>query len=254
MPVTNALLTVYRVLHVVAFYLLAAVALAAIGFTAASAIGWAPWLSLSVTLGDVSYPAAGPIVQFGLTLLLAALFFFMPAASRMMTLESSHRDFKISMEDVARAYYAAHAGDRAGMFTMSSEFDQVRERIAFLREHPDLARLEPEVMEVAAQMSQQARELADVYSVEKVERAKTFLRQRQEEAETQQTRIVEALHVSQELRSWAQQVELEESMVAAQIDRLSEQLQEILPDLGMQLGRAGHSSNVVSIENKPAAE
>jgi len=30
------------------------------------------------------------------------------------------------------------------------EFDAVRERLAYLRDHPDLSRLEPEVLEVAA--------------------------------------------------------------------------------------------------------
>ena len=97
------------------------------------------------------------------------------------------------MADVAEAYHHAHAGDRQGVFRLSSEFDQVRERIEYLRDHPDLKLLEADVLTLAAQMSQQSHRLAEIYSDERVARAKDFLQQRQEEAEEQQRRIVEAL-------------------------------------------------------------
>ena len=61
------------------------------------------------------------------------------------------------------------------------------------------------------------------------------MRQRQEEAELQQERIVEALHACTEVRKWAQQVELEESIVASQIAQLDEQLHAALPALGYSL-------------------
>lgn len=112
--------------------------------------------------------------------------------------------------------------------------------------------LEPDVLEVAAQMSQQSRHLADVYSDEKVERAKQFLTQRQEEAEAQQQRIVVALHAVQEIRTWAQQVDLEESVVASQLEQLDEKLQMALPALGYMLSRK--DDNVVALAKKPAAE
>ena len=51
---------------------------------------------------------------------------------------------------------------------MSSEFDAVRERLAYLHDHHDLDSLEPSVLEVAAQMSHQSRELSDIYSDEKL--------------------------------------------------------------------------------------
>ncbi|MEN8896560.1 MAG: DNA repair protein, partial [Yoonia sp.] len=124
--------------------------------------------------------------------------------------------------------------------------------LAYLRDHPDLTRLEPEVLEVAAQMSQQSRHLADVYSDEKVARAKKFLEQRQQEAEDQQQKIVEALHATHELGKWAQQVDLEESVVAAQLEQLDEKLQNALPGLGYTLGRI--EDNVVPLVQKPAAE
>ena len=66
------------------------------------------------------------------------------------------------MWDVAQAYQAAHAADRDGVFNLPSEFDSVRERIEHLRRHPDLGRLKPEILELAAQISHESRELAGV--------------------------------------------------------------------------------------------
>jgi len=232
--------------------LIAALAIGAVGYTSASAIGFAPWLMLTATLGDLSYPQAGTAVQIAITLVLAALLFFMPSARRIMALERSHRNFQLSMQDVARAYHLCHTADRAGLFTMSSEFDAVRERMSYLRDHPDLDSLEPAVLELAAQMSRQSRELADIYSDEKVARAKTFLSQRQQEAERQQQLIVEAHHALRDIRKWSQQVDLEESVVASQLSQLEDMLDATLPSLGYSLGK--ESANVVPLPQKPAAE
>ena len=177
---------------------------------------------------------------------------YLPATRRVAALERSHRQFQVSMEDVARAYHLAHTADRAGVFSLSSEFDAVRERLAYLRDHPELDRLEPELLELAAQMSHTARDLADIYSDEKVARARMFLRQRQQEAERQQQLIVEAHHALRGIRKWSQQVELEESVVASRLGQLEEQLQATLPALGYTLGRDG--ANVVPIPDRPAAE
>ncbi len=242
----------HRFLHSVSMVLILLIGLSAIVYTLLCAFGVAPWLSFSATFGDFSYPQAGMISQIVLTVILASLFFFMPSAGRIMSLERAHRDFKITMEDVARAYHVCHTADRAGLFTMSSEFDAVRERLSHLRDHPDLDSLEPQVLELAAQMSQQSRELADIYSDEKVTRAKTFLRQRQEEVERQQSLIVEAHHALRDIRKWSQQVELEESVVASQLSQLEEQLEATLPSLGYTLGN--DSAEVVPLPQKPAAE
>ncbi len=51
-----------------------------------------------------------------------------------MALENSHRRFSPGMQDVARAHAAAHAADRTGVFQLSSEFDALRERLAYLRD------------------------------------------------------------------------------------------------------------------------
>jgi len=242
----------HRMLHSVSLVLILLIGLSAIAYTFLSSVGLTPWLTFSATFNDFTFPQAGMVTQIVVTIILASLFFFMPSAGRIMSLERTHRDFKISMEDVARAYHVCHTADRSGVFTLSSEFDAVRERLAHLRDHPDLDSLEPQVMEVAAQMSQQSRELSDIYNDEKVERAKTFLRQRQEEVERQQTLIVEANHALQDIRKWSQQIELEESVVASQLNRLEEQLEATLPQLGYKLGK--DSADVVRLTQKPAAE
>lgn len=229
--------TAFGAFRVISLILLAGLALAAIAMTALAAFGVVPWLEFEARFGEWFVPEAGMITQIAVTLLLFGLLFFLPPAARVMALERSHRDFNLKMEDIAHAYHMCHTADRAGVFTLSSEFDQVRERLIFLRDHPDLEQLEPDVLEVAAQMSQQARHLADVYSDEKVARAKAFLRERQEEAERQQEKIVEALHACTEIRKWAQQVELEESVVASQLAQLEEQLATALPAVGLRVSR-----------------
>ncbi|PSK82180.1 hypothetical protein CLV79_11364 [Limimaricola soesokkakensis] len=221
-----------RALQMIAMTVLALAAAAALAATIAATLGYLPWLQLSASFGETALPWAGMALQIFLTGLLVTLVFFLPSSGRVLSLEKSHRDFRISMDDVARAYHVAHTADRAGVFTMSSEFDAVRERLAFLRDHPDLGHLEHDVMEVAAQMGEQARNLADIYSDEKVARARKFLTQRQEDAERQQERIVEALHICRELKRWSDQVELEESVVASQLAQLDDQLRTILPELG----------------------
>lgn len=242
----------HRVLHSISMVLILVIGLSALCYTAACAFGFAPWLTFTATFGDVFVPLAGMYTQIAVTIILGSLFFFMPSAGRIMSLERSHRNFKLSMEDIARAYHVCHTADRSGIFTMSSEFDAVRERLSYLRDHPDLDSLEPQVLELAAQMSQQSRELADIYSAEKVARAKTFLRQRQEEAERQQQLIVEAHHALRDIRKWSQQVELEESVVASQLSQLEEQLEATLPSLGYTLGK--DSAEIVPLPQKPAAE
>ncbi|MGJ8609888.1 MAG: DNA repair protein [Octadecabacter sp.] len=242
----------HRVLHSMSLVLILVIGLLAIAYTVTSAFGYAPWLTFTATFGDYTVPDAGMVTQIVATIILGSLFFFMPSAGRIMSLERSHRNFKVSMEDVARAYHLCHTADRSGVFTMSSEFDAVRERLSYLRDHPDLDTLEPQVLELAAQMSQQSRELSNIYNDEKVSRAKMFLRQRQEEAERQQQLIVEAHHNLRDIRTWSQQVELEESVVASQLSQLEEQLEATLPALGYTLGK--ESAEIVPLPQKPAAE
>ncbi len=219
--------------------------------TGMAALGVMPWLQFSADFNGIHYDNAGQIAQITLTVAVILMCFLIPMNGRIMRLENSHRRFEIGMQDIARAYAIAHSADRAGLFQLSSEFDAVRERLAYLRDHPDLGDLEPSLLEVAAQMSFISKELADVYSEEKVSRARAFLSQRQQEVETFNSRIEKAKQVCQELRHWAHEVELEESVAASQLQRLRDDLRDILPELGHE-DMARQDGTIVPLTEKAA--
>lgn len=227
------------------------IALLALGLTAASvaaALGALPWPDLTLGFGGQPVAHAGMWVQLGLTVLVVALTFFLPANARMAQLERSHRSFAMGMTDVAQAYRIAHAGDRAGAFALSGEFDAMRARLEQLRNHPDLAHLEPELLQLAAQMSHETRDLARTYSDDKVNRAKLFLKQRQEEAQALTDRLAAARRTCDELRRWLADIEAEERIAQVQIRRLEADLKEILPTLGYDFDHAEPTdANVVSL-------
>jgi hypothetical protein len=210
-------------------------ALLLLGLTIAAAFGLMPWPDMSLSFGGAASPLAGMWLQIALTLLLVLLCFFLPSNLRMSRLERSHRSFAMGMEDVARAYRMAHAADRAGVFALSAEFDSMRARMDHLRKHPDLAHLEPEILQMAAQMSFETRELARAYSDDKVNRAKLFLQQRQEEVHSLTERISTVRHVVDDLRRWSADVDAEERIAQVQMKRLEADLREILPSLGLTL-------------------
>lgn len=230
-----------------ALFVICAAALAAVAATALSTAGVWPWLELEAGIGGASHPKAGMIAQIALTALCVMLAFYLPANARMLALERSHRHFALKMEDVARAYAAVHAADRSGTFDLASEFDAVKSRMLFLKDHPDLGGLEPEVLEVAAQMSQVSRELAETYSDANVARARTFLKQRQEEAAQFTARLEDAKVILHELEQWTRDVEIEESIARSQMQRLREELFALLPELSAQLQSETGEGSVPSV-------
>lgn len=212
-------------------------AVLAVGLITASvmaALGIWAWIDLPLSYAGAPVENAGMYLQIAATVLAVAICFFLPSNARIMQLENSHRSFTVSMDDVARAYGAVHAADRGQTFRLSSEFDAVRERLAYLRDHPDLSTLEPALLEAAAQMSHISRELAEVYSDDKINRARDFLKQRQAEVEQFNSRLDQAKSISTQMKHWLHEVELEESVAAAQLARLSEEMNEILPQLGRE--------------------
>jgi len=217
-----------------ALFFFAACAAALTTATIMASLGFWAWIDLPLSYAGAPVENAGMYVQIAATVLAAGICFFLPANARIMQLENSHRRFSMSMDDVARAYGAVHAADRGRTFQLSSEFDAVRERLAYLRDHPDLSTLEPALLEVAAQMSHISRELAEVYSDEKIGRARDFLKQRQEEISQFNSRLDQAKSISTEMKHWLHEVEMEESVAAAQLARLSEEMSEILPQLGRE--------------------
>ena len=226
------LTTIRNVAGATAAAIVAFLAIASLVAIGAAAAGLIPWLSLPVSIGGEPFVWAGIALQVALTLMFVAVAAMLPAMLRVSRLEASHRSFRMGMDDVARAYHVAHSADREGVFRLRSEFDAVRERIAHLREHPDLSSMEPEVLELAAQMSTQTRKLAETYSDDAVERARRFLEQRQEEVERTREAIAKAHYSARELKRWTQAVELEEEVVESQLQRLEEDMEDILPRLG----------------------
>ena len=215
----------------VALFAVAAVAMTV--STVMAALGIWAWVELPISYAGEPVENAGMYAQIGLTFLAVGICFFLPTNRRVMQLETSHRQFSMNMNDVTRAYGAVHAADRGEVFQMSSEFDSVRERLAYLRDHPDLSTLEPALLEVAAQMSHISRELATVYADEKIERARNFLKERQEEVNLFNSRLDQAKGITTEMKHWLHEVELEESVAAAQLDRLRAEMREIMPELGI---------------------
>lgn len=221
-----------RALQSAAHGLVILLALALITASGLAAFGTLPWPSLTLAFGTTPLPDAGMWVQLGLTAFAVLLCLFLPANTRMARLERSHRTFAMGLEDVAHAYRLAHAADRAGVFALSGEFESLRARLNHLRQHPDLAHLEPELLQLAAAMSFQTRDLARTYSDARVARARDFLKQRQEEAQALTDRITLARQTTDELRRWLTDIESEERQAEQQIKRLEADLREILPQLG----------------------
>ncbi len=241
------------------FVLICAAALFAVTVTILSAFGILPWLSMQAGLTGGTTIDAGIYIQIGMTALILMLAFYLPANARMMALENNHRKFALNMHDIVDAYQVAHAADRSGAFSLRSEFDAVKERMAFLRDHPDLQGLEPQILELAAQMSQVSQELADTYGEAKVARARMFLQQRQEEIEQFQHRIEDAQTIQHELRQWTRDIEIEESIAKSQLRRLRDELFELLPELSAQLqappdDKDPTASSVIAMSPPRAAE
>jgi membrane protein implicated in regulation of membrane protease activity len=246
--VAHSLRTSQGALHALAQGLIALAAAFLLLSSLAAAFGLIPWPQIALFFAGKAVPQAGMWLQLGLTALLLLLLFFLPGNLRISRLERSHRSFAMGMEDVARAYATAHAADRRGVFALSSEFDAMRARMDHLRQHPDLRHLEPELLQLAAQMSFETRELAQSYSDEKVARAKGFLKQRQEEVQALTDRLTLARHTCDELKRWLQDIEADERTAQTQIRRLEADLKEILPALGYDFDLEDHREpNVVQL-------
>lgn len=245
----RTLVTAQTVVQSLAMAMLVLAALALTGLSLGAILGHLPWLALSARFGEADWPQAGMVLQLAATTLLLGLCFYLPANARILALERSHRSFHAGMRDVALAYAVAHGEDRRGVFTLSSEFDSIRERIAFLRDHPDLSDLEPGIIELAAQMSHISRELARTYSDSNVGRARDFLIQRQQEIEDFNDRLADAKAITVELKRWHDRVDLEEAVARSQLDWLREELAEVLPELAER----EHEQPQIAPEDKTAA-
>ncbi|MEM8632202.1 MAG: DNA repair protein [Pseudomonadota bacterium] len=221
------------------FILIAGAALALFVATGLALFGLAPWLSVPLSYGGDPLPGGEALFQVGLLAVFLALAASLPSLKRVLQLEAAHRDFQIGMEDVARAFWMAHRADREGVFQLKREFDAVRERYFFLKTHPDLTGLEPQLLELAAQMGSEARDLAQIYSDERVARARELLELRWQEAADLQDRISKARQMTADLRARLDETEARESVARAQLDHLREDLDRVLPEITAPAGAAG---------------
>jgi hypothetical protein len=227
----HARLSLLWIAQIVSISCLAILALALSAATLMALAGLWPWLEVTASWNGVQIAYAGALLQTGTTLLALGLLAFLPASARVLRLENSHRQFTVRMEDVARAYHAAHAADRAGVFTLRSEFDAVRERMLWLRDHPDLSALEPELLEMAAQMSHTSRALARTYSDANVRRAHHFLDARREEVDRLETLLADARVSLSTLQARLARVQLDEEIAETQADNLRAELKDLLGKL-----------------------
>ncbi len=214
--------------------------------TGLACAGVLPWLQLDATYYDQPLENAGMAFQIGVTVLVLLLAVYVPTNRHVMMLEASHRDFAISMDDVTRAYQAVHLSDRKQAFEMEREFDAIRERFEYLRTHPDLPEIDAELLTIAAQMSQQSRDLARTFSEEQVARARDSLAQRKKDAEELESRIQSAAAASRELRREIEDVEFAEGSAASQMKRLRDVLAELEARIASEGARKGRHLRPVS--------
>lgn len=220
--------------QLIAMILFAIIGICLLVATTAAALGLIPWAELPVSFAGVTVPWAGQAAQIGLSVFFLLLAVYVPTNRHVMTLEATHRKFSLSMDDITRAYQAAHFADRRKAFEMKREFDAVRERYEFLSKHPDLPEIDAELLTVAAQMSEQSRELANSFSEARVQRAEESLRQRKQDAEELQSRIEVANAASRELRRQIEDVEFSEGSAASQLALLREELAELEARIGLK--------------------
>ncbi len=212
-----------------------------------SLTGLIPSLSVTLYFSNGTAYAAGLLVH-GIAFLTGLLLLcYMPANWRMRRLEAGHRSFRIGMEDITRAYEVAHAADRADAFTMPSEYDAVRERLGYLAHHPDLGNLEPEILEVAAQMSRISENLAETYSDAAIARARTFLKSRQDEVTRMEERIELAFERTREIRQLNERVSLDEDVSLSRLQQLKSELDELLPEIGLAPDEPDPQSGIVQL-------
>jgi methyl-accepting chemotaxis protein len=223
--------------------------LAGISLLAATALAFAgvlPWLDISASFGGAPIAWAGPAAQIALTVLFLLLAVYVPTSRQVLMLEATHREFALSMDDITSAYQAVHLADRKQAFSMQREYDAVRERYEYLKKHPDLPEIDAGLLTIAAQMSQQSRELAKNFSEENVERARESLKQRRRDAEELQERIQTANAASRELRREIEDVEYEEGSARSQLMLLREELAELEARIAGTGARTGRHLRPVS--------
>ena len=109
-----------------------------------------------------------------------------------------------------------------------------------------------DVLEIAAQMSQQSRHLADVYNDDKVARARGSCNSGKKRSNASRNASSRRSMPAPKSANGPSRWRLEESVVASQLSQLEEQLATALPALGYQLER--DDDTVITFADRQAAE
>jgi len=213
-----------KIVQLAATTVLVVFALALVVASGLAAFGILPWLSLSAAYGTTALPWTGMALQIGLTVLSVGLLLFVPSAIRVQRLETSHRRFEINMDDITRAYRAAHMADRAEMFGMRREFDAVRERYTYLKESTDLGEIDTELLVIGAQMSEQSRDLAAQFSDDRFDRVRAGLMHRLKDAGDLEQRIDRIQTEATKIARLRDTAEINEDNAAKRIEALKAEL------------------------------
>ena len=224
---TKHLAPIMNLIQIFAFVVLGLAALAMIVVTSLSAAGVLPWLGLTATFGGTAIAWAGPAAQIGFTALLAIIATYIPASYRVAQLEHTHRRFEIDMDDVTRAYRAAHYADRAETFEVRREFDAIRERYKFLKGQPSLAEISDDLLTIGAQMSEQSKALAETYSDRNLARVRENLLQRREDADALEAKLTQIKADTAELELLRKNIGVSDEELAIRVASLQGALTEI---------------------------
>lgn len=213
------------------------------------ATGQLPWQRLTQPLDAYLERDGGIALQISISLFLILAALLLSTLTRLARLERAQKNSALSMPDIAAAYRLSHIADRTGAFALADEFDQMRLRMDHLRTHPDLQYLQADLLQIAAQMSMQTRDLARIYSDENVKGATDFLRQRQLDVQALSDQLTIARTTCDELLACSNTVDTDDAQIRQQIERLEQQLKDILPSLGFSpIAARPRHSNVVTLQ------
>jgi hypothetical protein len=229
-----------------------AVILLAAGFsidTVLDASGQLHWQQLMHPIERYVVNDNGIVLQISICLFLVLAALLLSTLSRLARLERLQKTSALSLPDIATAYRLSHAADRKGAFALVGEFDQMRLRMDHLRNHPDLQDLQDDLLQIAAQMSMQTRDLARIYSDENVKGATDFLRQRQLDVQALSDQLTIARTTCDELLACSNTVDADDDQIRQHIEQLEHELKDILPSLGFSpIAARPRHGNVVALQ------
>ena len=229
--------------HRLALAILLLVTVITVTYPILAALGMLEWVKIPIIYGGTEYDI-GAHVSIALALVFIALCAIVPSSARVLKLEVSHRDFRITMDDVKESFKQVFEEDRRGIFTLPGEFDGVRERMDTLLADPTLGDHDRNILVLAAQMGQASKELAEAFSEENVQRARESLEHRLQDIKQAEELIEKADTVSQELQGKLQSIQMQEGAQQEVAQQLIDELETIL---ATRKAPTTHQSNIAQM-------